>query len=246
MPILSAFIASFLESVLSFSGATAVFFTGRFFTDITHRVIGFAIGALLGVAFFDVLPEAIGEIGVQAGLTAALAGIFLFFIIERFFRWYHVDEDDFAVQPYTRLILVGGFMHNAIDGVTVGLSFLVSFELGIATTIAILIHEIPHGIADFSALTRGGYTRLRAYVMSFLVSMSTVPTAVLTAAAGPVLEPYIPYILGLVGGNFLYLALADLLPETHEEKGTEHFLMQSVLMIGGAALMFFVGKFFAE
>ena len=246
MIIFTAAVAAIIESVVSFAGAALVLVGGRVYKDITHRALGFAVGALLGVVFFDVLPEAIREIGIDRALAITLAGIFIFFIIERFFRWYHMDESDWGVQPYTRLILIGGVIHNAIDGVAVGLSFLVDFRLGIATTVAILVHEIPHGISDFTALVRGGYERNRAFAMSFVVSMCTVPTAILTAALGPKIEGVLPYVLAAIAGNFLYLSLADLLPETHEESGLGHFIAQLVLMALGAGLMFAIGMVFRE
>lgn len=237
--------ASILESALSFLGAYMVIASGRFFKDITHRLLGFSIGALLGVTFFDILPEAIRAAGVDRALFWVIAGIFVFFSIEWFFRWYHADESDWQLQPYTYLIFFGGIIHNFIDGIAVTLAFLVAPALGVATTIAILFHEIPHAIADFSALTKGGYLRRKALLVSFAISCTTILGAFVTYLFGHVLDRAEPYILAMIAGNFLYLSLSDLLPETQEEAGFGHFVSQVILMALGAGIMYWLGFYFA-
>lgn len=233
----SILLASLIESVLSFAGVLLVVAGDFFVRNIVHRMLGFAVGALIGVALFDILPEAVAAIPAARAFRFVALGILIFFVIERFFRWYHAEEGDRDVQPYTSLVFIGGVLHNFIDGVALTLSFFVSPALGVATTLAILLHEIPHGIADFSAFRKGGYARARALGFSFLVSLTTVLGAIVTFLFGAFLAGAVPYILAIIAGNFLYLALSDLLPETHEASGLGHFVSQVLLMVAGAVVM---------
>ena len=241
LPILLAAIA---ESIISFSGALSVIWSETLARRFAHWVLGFAIGALLGVTFFDILPESVGELGAEAAFLYVVAGIIFFFLLEKIVLWYHYHREAYDVHPYTSLVLIGDAIHNAIDGVALALAFLVSLPLGIATTIAVLLHEVPQEIADFGLLLRGGYSRKRALVVNFLVSLTTIAGALAAYAVGSWLEPLLPYALALIAGNFLYLALADLLPETHEHKGGAHFAAQAALMIIGVAVMYLLGTYF--
>ncbi len=240
------FLAALAESIISFSGVLIAFGRSSFVSAFAHRILGFAIGALIGVAFFDIIPEVIEEIGVESSLLMIVSGILIFFAAEKLLRWYHHHAHDHEVRPYVKLVLMGDAVHNFIDGVAIAASFLVSTPLGIATTVAVLIHEIPQEIADFAILLRGGYSRTRALWYNFLISFTTLAGALLSYAFGTYISGILPYILGIVGGNFIYLALSDLIPETHEESGFMHFLMQFILMIGGAGLMFFLTRLLHE
>ena len=246
MLLLSIVAAALIESVVSFCGVFLVILAETFVRAFTHRLLGFAIGALLGVAFFDILPEALDGLASETVFLWVVIGIFIFFVIEKFFRWYHSQTEDWAVAPYAPLIFFGGVIHNFIDGVALTLGFFVSPALGVATTVAILVHEIPHGIADFTAFTKSGYARARALAYSFGVSVTTVGGAVFTYLLGSFLTPFLPYLLAVIAGNFLYLSLSDLLPETHEESSASHFVSQVVLMVAGAATMYFLGKYIGE
>lgn len=242
LPILLAALA---ESIISFSGALAVIMSRLFAERLAHWVLGFAVGALLGVAFFDLLPEAVAGIGNDAFLWTVV-GIFLFFALEKLVLWYHYHREQYHAHAYTSLVLVGDAVHNFIDGIALALAFLTSFPLGVATTIAVLLHEVPQEIADFGLLLRGGFGRKRALVVNFCISLTTIAGALLAYAFGRYLEPILPYALAVIAGNFLYLALSDLLPETHEHGGTAHFIGQILLMALGVSVMYFLGQYFAE
>lgn len=240
------FLAALAESIISFSGVLIAFGHPAFVKAFAHRILGFAIGALIGVAFFDIIPEAIENIGVESSLLMVVLGILIFFAAEKLLRWYHHHGHDHEVRPYATLILMGDAVHNFIDGVAIAASFLISVPLGVATTAAVLIHEIPQEIADFAVLLKGGYSRSKAFLYNFLISLTTLVGAVLSWALGGYIATLLPYVLGVVAGNFVYLALSDLIPETHEESGFGHFLMQLILMIAGAGLMFFLTRFLHE
>lgn len=236
LPIL---LASLLESVISFTGGFLVIFRESFAKIFAHRVLGFAVGALIGVSLFDLLPEASAVIGERAFHYAA-GGIVLFFVLERFLFWYHRHDGRSDIRTFNYLILIGDAVHNFIDGVIISLSFLVSMPLGVATTMAVMLHEIPQEIADFGVLIAGGYSRIKALWFNFLISLTTILGALSAYFLGSRVESVLPYASAIIAGNFLYIALTDLMPEVQEQAGAWHAVSQFTLFAGGIALMYFV------
>lgn len=236
-------LAALAEAAVSFSGGFFVLFRESVARWVAHRILGFAIGALLGVAFFDIIPEAAQALGERVAFGYVVFGIVIFFAAEKLLRWYHHHEGhESEVRPFATLILAGDAIHNFIDGVALAVSFLVSVPLGIATTIAVLLHEMPQEVADFGVLVKGGFSRRRALGYNFLISLTTILGAVAGYAAGQALAWLLPYILAVIGGNFLYIALSDLIPETHEETGFGHLLVQILLMGVGIAVIGLVAE----
>ena len=238
--VLSAIIiAALAETIVSFAGGLLVIMSPRFAREIAHRILGFAIGALIGVSFFEIIPEAAEEIGFEKAFGGVVAGIIVFFIAEKLLRWYHHHEGhEGELRPYALLIQAGDAIHNFIDGIVLAVSFLVSIPLGIATTVAVLVHEIPQEMADFAVLIRGGYPPRRAMWLNFLVSLTTLAGAAVGYLFGSRAAEWLPYVLGVIAGNFLYIALSDLIPETHEESGLGHLVTQLALMVVGVGLMY--------
>ena len=235
-------LAALAESVVSFSGGFFVLFRESFARWVAHRILGFAIGALIGVTFFDIFPEAIEAVGHRAAFGYAAGGILVFFAAEKLLRWYHHHEGhETEIRPYARLILLGDAIHNFIDGIALAVSFLVSVPLGMATTVAVILHEVPQEVADFGILVRGGYPRARALWYNFLISLTTLAGAFIGYFVGSALAGILPYVLAVIGGNFLYIAMSDLIPETHEESGIWHLIVQVILMAAGVATMYVVG-----
>lgn len=242
--LLTIIIAALAESAASFAGGALVIFRESLARVFAHRVLGFAIGALIGVSFFDIIPQAVKDLGIKSAFLYVVFGILLFFIFERMLLWYHCHGRECDVHTYTYLILFGDAVHNFIDGVILALAFLVSVPLGIATTVAVVLHEIPQEVADFGLLMRGGYGRGRALVYNFLISLATLLGALTAYWSGSAVERILPYALALVGGNFLYIALTDLLPEVHEPADFGHFLSQLALMVGGGAVIYLITGYF--
>lgn len=246
MTLLAILLASFAEAAVSFVGALTVIISQSFMKMFAHRVLGFAVGALIGVTFFDILPEAIEGSSMETAFLMTVIGILLFFALERLLFWYHCHDEACDVHTYVYLVLLGDAIHNFIDGVAIALSFLVSIPLGIATTVAVLVHEVPQEVADFGVLIRGGFSRARALWANFFVSLTTIVGALIAYAFGTAVTWVLPYALGLIAGNFLYIALSDLLPETHEQAGLRHFVLQFVLMLAGVFSIYFITGFVKE
>jgi len=245
-PLASILLASVAESVVSFTGGVLAIFGVAHFKRVAHFLTSFAIGALLGVAFLELIPEASEMASLEVILPWVLGGVLLFFLLEKAVVWYHyhTHQTTHAVHSYTYLILVGDFLHNFVDGIILALAFLVDVKLGIATTIAVMLHEIPQEISDFGVLIHGGMHPRRALFYNFLVSLSTIFGAVLTYLLGNVFAPFLPFALALIAGNFLYLAMTDLLPELHEHGRVSHTLVHLALIVAGIILVILPEMFF--
>lgn len=231
-------IASVLESVISFSGVFFLLWNDEKIKKFLHTILSFAVGGLLGAAFLEILPEALGGGEIGNLLLLTLASIIFFFVLEKLLFWYHHHEEGNIPHEHAPayLVSIGDLVHNAVDGVAIALSFMASFEVGVATTIAVLIHEIPSEIGDFLVLLHSGMSRKRALILNFLVSLSTIAAALGTYAFGPALERYLPIALAFVAGNFIYIAIADLMPELQEKASWKHTIAQTILLLLGVLL----------
>lgn len=204
-------------------------------------LVGFATGALLAFAFFDLLPEALGSgVGAPLALKVVLAGIVLFFVIEQIIHYHHCRCHEAGVSK-THLIvnnLLGDAIHNFIDGTIIAGAFLVNMPLGISATIAVALHEIPQEVADFSILIYAGMSRKRALAFNFLSAVSAIAGGVLVFVLAGRIANLVPILLAVAAGNFIYLAMADLIPELHEEREPKRIWRQLVAVGVGVGLVY--------
>ena len=230
-----------LVSFLSLTGVIVLFFKKNLMNKILLYLISFAAGALLGVAFLDLIPEGLEHNPDQITFIYVLLGILVFFILERVFRYYtdhhkHVHKHKSMkkhVQSFAYLNLIGDGLHNFLDGMVIAVGFLTSIELGIVASIAVIIHEIPQEIGDFGILVYGGFTRLRALFYNFAFALTAVAGALITYFSSINIEGVNGILLPFAAGNFIYLALADLLPEIHHEQQFSKTLLHIVTLILG-------------
>ncbi|HLD57989.1 MAG TPA: ZIP family metal transporter [archaeon] len=244
--------ATLLVSVISFVGVFTLSLKREFLKRILLVLVAFAAGALLGVAAFDLVPEAL-ELGGGAGSLYIVIGILVFFGVERFIGWHHSHhEEDVDPQghkehhhdhrkPFVYVALASEAVHNFIDGMLIAASFLVNIPLGIATTIAVCMHEIPQEIGDFAILLHGGFSVKKALLSNFLVAITAVVGGILAFFLSSILENIGPALIGIAGGGFLYLALADLIPEINKGKGLKSSIVQIVFLVIGIAIMYSLG-----
>lgn len=235
-------LASIAESLVSFAAGVAVILAERKARHIVHWVISVAVGVLLGVVFFDLLPETIDRLGAGA-FSWVLTGFVGFFVLERFLVWFHRHDSERSVAGH--LVLIADGAHNFIDGVIIALAFLVDMRLGAVTTAAILVHEIPQEVGDFTILLHNGYSKKKALVANVAVSLTTIVGALVGYALGGQIG-FIGILLAIVAGNFLYLASADLIPELQHEHRAAAAFLQVALVIGGILLIAFFGTLVPE
>jgi zinc and cadmium transporter len=242
--------ASIIGGVLSICVAAAVSFAAR--AHWVNALISFAIGALLGAAFLEVLPHAFGNAAdLQAVSATVLAGILGFFVLEKLVLWRHTHAHDIEVdrRPAEHdhgrsgmLILVGDSFHNFVDGILIAAAFMESTALGLVTATAVIAHEIPQEVGDFLILLHSGYSKARAFAFNLLSSLAMVVGALGAYFALHALEGWVNTLLALAGASMIYVAVADLIPGLH--KRTElRATAQQVLLIGlGVMTVWLIGR----
>ena len=246
MPIilLQILIAVLLVSLVSILGIF-IFFRKNTLNKALFFMVSFAAGTLLGAAFLDLLPEVIEGGFNEFTPLLILIGILSFFILEKFLHWHHHHtEHEHETHAFTYLNLVGDGIHNFLDGAVIAASFMANISLGIATTIAIIAHEIPQEIADFSVLIYGGFSKMKALVYNFLTALTAMIGALLTYFFSSAIAGSHTYIAALAIGGFVYIAGTDLIPEIHKEKDAKKSMLQLLMLALGILLIWSVGKIF--
>lgn len=210
----------------------------------THRVsmlISYAIGALLGASFLEILPHALEHGEPHRMAATVLIGILIFFVLEKLVLWRHCHHDHCEAHEAHApahdhgrsglLILVGDTFHNFVDGILIAAAFMENTELGIVTALAIIAHEIPQEVGDYLILLHSGYSKLKALAYNLLSSLATLIGATLAYFALSELADWIPTLLGLAAASMIYVAVADLIPGLHKRTELKATLQQ-VLLIG--------------
>ncbi|NGZ94998.1 MAG: ZIP zinc transporter [Nitrospira sp. WS110] len=225
-----------LGSVGAIIGAAAFLLLPKGMRDRTVPfLVSYATGTLLGAALLGLLPQAIEQGGLQASLGSVLAGLIVFFSLERLMIWRHCHhggscEVHGAAGP---LILLGDALHNFVDGIVITAAFLSSIPLGIATGIAVIAHEVPQEVGDFAVLLDNGYSREGALKWNLISGSTTIPGALLGYLALEESSKLIGPILALSAASFLYIGLADLIPGLHRRIGSESGIAQFLLLLVG-------------
>lgn len=205
-------------------------------------LVSFSAAAFLGEVLFHLFPEATEEFNgftIELGLLVLL-GFLVFFIIEKVIHWRHCHDmecDEADHKVIGRMNLIGDSFHNFIDGVIIGATFLVSTKLGIATSFSILMHEIPQEIGDFGVLIHSGFSKKRALLFNFLVSLTAISGTVIALIFGGRFENLLMYITPFTAGGFLYIATVDLFSEIKHEIKLKNFATQFLVILLGLGTM---------
>jgi len=228
-------------SLLSLLGVLLFLISERRVRAWLLPLVSFSTGGLLGDVFLHMLPElAEDPSSFSRALSVLLLGILLSFVIEKLIHWRHCHDMGCGahVLPLGVLSLIGDAIHNAIDGMLIAASYLVSLPIGFATTVAILFHEIPQEMGDFAILIFSGFAKKRALFWNLISSLSAFAGALLILLSSTALPSLGRDLLPLAAGNFLYIAGADLIPELHKEVSPGRSLLQLLAMILGIAVMY--------
>jgi len=237
--------ATLFVSLLSLLGAALFFLGKKSMQAAMFLLVGFSTGAILGAAFFDLLPESIASAGVQGALAAAFVGMIAAFVMEKvvhLHHHHHVDHEGEHKHPLGALMLVGGAVHSFFDGVAIAAGFIVGAPVGITTTVAVIFHELPHGIGNFSLLLYSGYDRKKALLLNFLTALCSVAGGLLFYFFAAEVGGLEAYALAFTAGTFIYIASADLFPELHKEKDAKGSLVQLASVAAGAALIWLLAS----
>ncbi len=239
-----AFLSVAIVSLVSLVGVIVL--TVR--TDVVSRVllylVSFSTGAILGTVFFHLLPEVMEHAGDPVmGSAWILGGMMLAFVIEKFIHWHHchrTEHDDAGGHhnhPLGALILIGDGIHNFLDGTLIAAAYMVSVPVGIAATVAVVLHEIPQELSDISLLLHSGFSRNKAILWNFLSACTAIVGAGAAFFFGTHMHGIEFVLLPIAAGNFLYIATTDLIPELHKETRVGKNVVQGLLLLAGIGLM---------
>ncbi len=243
--------ATIAGGVLSVAAAAAIALNAR--ASWVPVLISYAVGALLGAVFLEILPHAFGMTENLENMAATiLVGILLFFVLEKLVLWRHCHiEQCEAHDPPVALhhdhgrsgmmIMIGDTFHNFVDGVLIAAAFLASHELGMVTAIAIIAHEVPQEVGDFVILLHSGYSKGKALLFNMLSSTAMVASGVLAYFALQTMQQWVPNLLGLAAASMLYVSVADLIPGLHRRTELQATLQQVVLIALGVTTIWLVG-----
>lgn len=229
-------------SLISFIGIFTISIKLEKLNKVLIYLVSFSAGALLGGAFLHLLPELI-ESG-NFNLTSSyilLGGILLFFVLEKFVCWHHchipVTKEHHHIHPLAIMNLVGDGFHNFLDGLVIGASYLLSVPAGIATTLAVVVHEIPQEIGDFGVLIYGGFSRGKALFFNFASALVAFIGAIFALTISKSVENISFFIVPVAIGGFIYIAGSDLIPELHKNFTIKKSILQLIALIVGILVM---------
>jgi zinc and cadmium transporter len=203
-------------------------------------LVALSAGALMGGAFLHLLPEALESIAPNLLFTVFLVSFVLFFLIEKILHWRHCHKINCVVHSFGYMNLVGDSIHNFIDGLVIASTFIVDIKLGLVTTLAIALHEIPQEIGDYGVLIYAGFKKRMALMVNYLVSLTVVLGGIVGFLFFSYLQGVLPYLLSFAAGGFVYIAASDLMPEIRKEAKLKRFLTIFLVFIFGIVLMYLV------
>jgi len=235
-----------IVSLLSLLGVTLLSLEAAVLKRLIMVLVSLAVGALFGDAFIHLLPEAYHHFSndMTVGFLT-LGGFMAFFLIEKYLHWHYYSEDKdnsihHHIHPVGYINLTADSLHNFVDGVVIGTSYLISVPLGIATTIAVILHEIPHEVGNFGVLINAGFTRRRALLLNFLTALTAILGTILALVFGQKIAAINDIALPITAGGFIYIAGVDLLPDLHKDNQPIHSIIQFLGILLGLAVMVWV------
>lgn len=243
---LFGFASVVLVSLASLVGVLVLTLRGTIVSKVLLYLVSFSTGAILGTVFFHLLPEVMEHAGDPlVGSVLILGGMLLAFCVEKFIHWHHCHSTEHGEHehggehnhPLGSLILIGDGIHNFIDGMLIVTAYMVSVPAGIATTIAVILHEIPQELSDISLLLHSGFTRKRAILWNTVSACTAIAGAAVAFLFESRVEGIEFVLLPIAAGNFLYIATTDLIPELHKETRVGKSLVQGALLLAGIVLM---------
>ncbi len=227
-------------SLISLIGAVTLPIGQKRLQSFLAYFISFSAGALLGDVLIHLLPEVVEETGLTLQVSLqVLAGILVTFVIEKVIHWKHHHAHPTKQQhhPVTAMTLLGDSVHNFIDGLVIGASYMISLPAGIATTIAVVLHEIPQEIGNFGVLMHGGYTKARALWFNFLTALTAVAGTIIALVLSGNVQGSVTMLSAFAAGNLIYIAASDLIPEMHKETHVRRSIIQFATMVFGIGVM---------
>ena len=236
---LFALISVFIVSSISLIGVLALGVNTKKLGKILLYLVSFSAGSLLGDAFIHLLPESVKKHGFGASISLfVLSGIAVSFFVEKVIHWRHEHSaSDDHIESFAYMNLFGDAVHNFIDGSIITAAYMLETRVGIATTIAVLLHEIPQEMSDFAVLLHGGFSRSKALLYNFVTAIIALAGLGFTLVMAEYADEVVTFLTPFAAGGFIYIAGADLIPQLHKERSVGSSLMQLLFFVAGIAVM---------
>jgi zinc and cadmium transporter len=237
--VLYSFIASILVSLVSLVGVVLLSFGTKRVEKYLSLLVAFSAGTLLGDAFLHMIGESLEGMGYDSTAALSILGGFIFsFIIERFVHWHHCHTGQEHKHRLATMNLVGDSIHNLLDGFAIAVSFAVSLPVGIATTLAIILHEIPQEMGDFAVLLYSGFSKKKAIVFNLATAFTAVVGVGIGLVAISAFESIEKPLLLFAAGNFIYIAATDIMPELNRHEGIRRGIAHLIAILAGVGIMY--------
>jgi len=230
--------STFFISLISFVGIFTLALKEQLLQKIVLLLVSLSAGVLMGGAFLHLLPE---SAELSEGLDVflfVLIGFILFFFIEKILHWRHCHKGECQVHTFTYMNLIGDSIHNFIDGLIMATSFVISVPLGMTTTLAISLHEIPQEIGDFGVLLYGGFEKRKALILNFLTALTAIAGGIIGFFITTMVDDVKLFILPFAAGGFIYIAATDLIPEIRKETSLKKSMIYFGIFILGIFIMY--------
>ncbi len=232
-------LATVIVSLISVVGVLVYFVSGKKIDKFLLLLVGLSAGTMIGGGLLHLLPEAVESAIGEKAFIYVLVGFSLFFLIERVLHWHHNHHCEGKCEKHTLpyMNIVGDAMHNFIDGLVIAGAFAIDFNIGVVTTAAVIVHEIPQEISDFGVLLYGGFSLKKALLFNFLSAATAIIGAILGVWLSGALDGFSLYLLPITAGGFIYIAASDLIPEINQESKVGKVAVSFLFFILGILLM---------
>lgn len=232
-------ISTFLVSLISFVGVIVLYLKEQILNKTLLILVAFSAGTLIGSSFLHLIPEAILKVGFEENslfkiFLFLLFGFCAFFVLEQFIGWHHHHTKEHPeIKPFSYLILISDGIHNFIDGLIIAGSFAVAFPVGIITTLAVILHEIPQEMGDFGVLVYCGFKKAQALFLNFLSGITAILGGIIGFLLSEKIGESIVFLLPFAAGNFIYIAASDLIPEIKQKVSLKKSLVYFLIFLIG-------------
>lgn len=229
-----------IVSLISLIGVITLILKRDILSRILLYLVSFAVGGLFGDAFIHLLPETFKQMGFT--LIASLlvmGGVVAFFALEKFIYWRHchVEPGELHAHPLVTMNLIGDAAHNLVDGMAIGASYSIDVTVGLATTFAVILHEIPHEMGNFGVFLHGGLSIKKALAYNFFSALAAVVGAIFALLIGAHVEGFATILIPITAGGFIYVAGSDIIPELKHDVALGTSFWQLLCIICGVGMM---------